>query len=925
MKKINLVAIVSILVGSFFLIQNTSFQSLIELRNEESARKKQWEFEQLRDPATNKIPSGIKFKEINFLKNMPQSSFKRGQEWRLRGPWNVGGRTRGMAIDVLNEKHIFAGSVSGGIWQSKDGGNSWNKVSSPNEHPGIVSIAQDTRAGFESIWYALSGEITGTSAGGTRAFYLGDGAFKSTDNGSTWTPIASTAIGVPGNSLSSVIQGGWRIRTSPTDGSVYMAVYGAIYKSNDQGDTWQAVLGNGNNSYYTDVAVSNTGVVYAALSHLGNNTKGFFRSMDGVNFTDITPSYLNGYERTVIGIDPNNENTVYFLSVLTCDNCGGAPSANYQGAIEYESFQRYTYKSGAGSPVNNEGEWANLSTNLPLSDTDPFDKFNCQGGYDLCVAVQPGNSNNVVIGGTNVYRSTDGFSTPNNTQQIGGYGVGTALPFFEVYPNHHPDIHGFIFSKSNPRILYTNSDGGVHKTTDYLAPNVSWQNKSYGYVTTQCYTVNIDEKNVGNQRMMIGLQDNGNYVSLSDNQQQEWELPYNGDGAYGFISPNDDYIVTSKQLGRIVKLNLDERGDMIRYRRIDPDGKKTSDYSFINPFDVDPNDENFLYLPIGKKLFRLDNLKDIEVNNNLNQLKDTWFEMPDSISTAGYVQGTSSTTAKISCLAISKQPANIVYVGTNNREIWRIDNANTANPIWTLTSIINLSPGGNVNDIAIDPEDADKVLICYSNYGTLSLMYTENGGNDWTRVGGTLEGSSNPTGAAPSIRSVAILKKPDGGRVYFAGTSIGLFSTEGFSGLTTQWNQEAPDLIGANIVVDIKVRQEDGYMAIGTHGNGVFESFYFSDENPSTGDLQVISSVLFPMPVNNTLQYSFATGGDATIELMITDMAGRFVMNKTIGLHAKGEFNYSLDVSEFLSGAYLFGIFDKNTGAGNFQKIIIQH
>lgn len=911
------------LVGAFYIVDNTNVYSLIEQRNVQSEKKRQWEFEMLRSPKTNSIPIGIRNKELNFLRNMPRYQSKRGQEWRLRGPWNVGGRTRGLAIDVLDEQHMLAGSVSGGIWQSKNGGQSWNKVSAPNSHPGVVSIAQDTRVGYENIWYALSGELSGTSASGSGAFYLGDGAFLSLDNGNTWDPISSTTGGVPGSSITSVFQGGWRVQVSPINGDVYLAIYGAIYKSTDTGSTWQTVLGAGNNSYYTDVAISKAGVVYATMSASGSAARGFYRSADGSTFTEITPSYLQEYNRTVMAIDPNNENIVYFLSELECATCGGVTSSNYQGVEEYVSLQRYTYKNGDGDPSSGGGSWTNLSNNLPLNSGHPFDDFNCQGGYDLCIGVQPGNSNHIVIGGTNLYRSTDAFTSPNNSKQIGGYGVATALPFFEVYPNHHPDVHGVLFSPNQSGVMYSYSDGGVHRTNDFLAPTVTWQNLSWGYVTTQCYTVNIDEKNAGDPRMMIGLQDNGNYVSLTDNLEQEWRMPVNGDGAYGYISSENDFYVTSIQLGRVVKMKLDDRGNIVRRRRIDPDTKTKNDYSFINPFAVDPNNEDLLYLPVGKRLLRLDNLSKIEINNDYFKLKDAWIEMTDSITTADIPNGSTVIPSKISCIAISEQPANVIYVGTNNREIWRIDSANSDHPVWTKTSTQRLA-NGNVNDIAIDPEDPDKVLVCYSNYDVLSLFYSENGGQSWDYAGGTLETDNNPTDADPSIRSVAILKKADGSRTYFAGTSIGLFSTDALNGFTTQWQQESPDLIGANVVTDIKIRQTDGYIAIGTHGNGVFESYYTSSSNPKTGDVQIVSSSVFPNPANNTLNYSFATGSDANVEILMTNMAGQFIMSKPLGLHTKGEFNYSLDVSHLPAGHYLLGVFNKDSGEGGYKKIIIQ-
>ncbi|HOZ51343.1 MAG TPA: hypothetical protein PLU17_05770, partial [Chitinophagaceae bacterium] len=279
MKKRLLVLsiITAIVISGFYLQQNhIIIDSNIEYENsnEEHIQREAWENEKLVDPITREIPAGITYKNYSFLKELQHKESlsnerkTRGGTWVNRGPWNVGGRTRAMAIDIMDENHLVIGAVSGGIWQSFNGGLTWARVSDVNGHPGVVSISQDTRPGKTNIWYALSGELYGTSASGGESFYLGDGAFKSIDNGTTWTPIASTASGTP-NTFSSNFQGGWRIASIPVDtvdAGIYMATYGSIYRSKDTGKTWKAVLGNGNNSYFTEVKVSSTGIVYAALS-----------------------------------------------------------------------------------------------------------------------------------------------------------------------------------------------------------------------------------------------------------------------------------------------------------------------------------------------------------------------------------------------------------------------------------------------------------------------------------------------------------------------------------------------------------------------------------------------------------------------------------------------------------------------------------
>ncbi|HNF72229.1 MAG TPA: sialidase family protein, partial [Chitinophagaceae bacterium] len=672
-----------------------------------------------------------------------------------------------------------------------------------------------TRPGKTHLWYALSGELYGTSASGGGAFYLGDGAFKSSDNGQTWTPITSTAGGTP-NSFSTSFQGGWRIVSSPVDTvptCIYMATYGTVFRSIDSGKTWKAVIGNsGNASYFTDIQCSSKGIAYAALSSDGI-TKGFFRSGNGLNFVNITPSFLKSADRTVICIDPDNENIVYFLSKLPGDTCGGVATANYEGELEYVSLVKYEYLSGDGT--GSGGKWTNLSMNLPVTSTNPFDRFNCQGGYDLVVRKQPGSST-LIIGGTNLYRSTDGFTTPNHSKQIGGYGPGTTLPFFTVYLHHHPDQHDLIFSRNNPSVAWSVCDGGIYECTNINAPEVEWTMKSYGYITSQLYSMAIDEVNAYDTWMLAGFQDNGNYVSNTTDPMHSWVMPVNGDGIYDFISPDHTFCVMGIQQGRLVKTQLDQHGYLLARRRIDPDGFKKEDYQFINPFIVDPNNTNLLYTPIGKRLARLNNLNNIAVNNDYSQLKTGWDIFSDTITT---LDPSSTNTAEITNLAVSRSEPNVLYIGTNNGDIFRAMNANSGQPklirLDTTAATHRLPAGGYVGDIAVDPDSAGSVLVCYSNYNISSLYYTRNYGDTWYYVGGNLEkGAQNPTGGDPSVRSVSILVDENGKRTYFAGTSIGLFSTDTLvlststaSALNkTTWKQESADHIGSAIVTDIKCR-----------------------------------------------------------------------------------------------------------------------
>ena len=857
----------------------------------------EWELKKLRDPVTGHIPEKMRLRELAFAATLPTDEIaglhaRSIPNWTNRGPWNVGGRTRAFGVDVSNENRLLAGAVSGGMWLSTNGGGTWAKTSDASVLKSVTCLAQDTRTGHTKTWYYGGGEGSGASPSGDGAYYNGDGLSKSEDGGLSWTPILSTTNGSP-QSFSTNWQIVWNLASDvsapDTQNRIYAACYSSIYRSNNGGKDWTTLFSSG--GYYTDVTVSKTGIVYATCSSDGAQ-KGIWRSEDGINFVKIQPkNFPASFKRMVICIDPNDENKVYFL----CHTPGfGKISTNYLGDKEYNSFYTYNYIKGNGTG-DTGGYWRNISANLP-STGGQFDKWNVQGGYDMVVKVKPGDSNTVFIGGTNLYRSTSAFKDSINTTFIGGYEQFSKLPTINGYANHHPDQHGIAFSPSNPNKMFSYNDGGISITDNNSSATVVWNSLNNGYLSTQFYTVAIDHATTGNNVIIGGAQDNGSWYINSADPASPWVQPRGGDGSYCAIANNRTAYYFSIQNAKMMRTTLDANGNKTAFTRIDPIGIKG--FEFINPFILDPNDNNLMYLSGGKYLWRNNNLSGIPMVGGWDSISTNWVKWKDSIPVAN---------VKISCITACKTPANRIYLGTNNRKLYKIDNANTGTPalvdITSATSGNIFPAGGNINCVAVDPNDGNKLIVVFSNYNIYSVFYSADGGTTWSKQAGNLEPSD---GSGPSIRWASIVPVSDG-TIYLLATSTGIYATANLAGTNTVWVQQGTNTIGNVVCGMFDYRTTDGLVVVATHANGIFSANYTTVNNiVKSKDFANNSNPIsiYPNPVKNKLNIHWEFTQSTAIKIEILDNCGRLISREIIANPSTGMPDFTIDVSKLNSGTY---------------------
>lgn len=785
------------------------------------ARRK-YEIGRLKNPLTGSVPKNIQELERSYVlsgSSKLQNRLKAGGlSFTNSGPRNVGGRTRALAVDINDSNIILAGGTTGGMWKSLNQGVSWTRTTKLDQHPSVTAIAQDPREGHTSTWYYTTGEYIG-SADAKGAFYAGNGVFKSTDNGDSWTKLTATSSDTF-SSFDKLFDICWNICVDPNNGDVYVATYGGIYVSKDGGDSWTMEINtvdsslesdDQNYSSITDIICTPAGVKYASVSTGGNQNEGIWRKGPETDATweIITPTdFPASYRRIVLANAPSNttKDIVYLLAQTT--------GSGLQG----HSFWKLSYTSAS------DYTWLDRSQNLPEGGDGDRDVngYDSQGSYNMVIKVAPDDENMVFIGGTNLYRSDDAFATAatplsdgvdneSNTYWIGGYATENNV---SQYDNHHPDVHSLAFIDNST--LVCGHDGGLSITSNFKQTKdsgigednkpVDWTSLNNSYLTTQAYTVAIDHDKTDNEYMISGFQDNGSWLATSSSANSDWNYYGSGDGSYCSILDQGVHRLSSSQNGTVYLENNKSYDDVeYFYTRVDPEG--ADGQLFINPFITDANNSEIMYYAAGQYVWRNTNIFDIPKFQSESATVN-WEKLEIS-----KVAGT------VSYLESSVYPAHILYYGTTTGKVYKMENSHSQ---WAKVTDItgsDMPDDANVSSIDVNPLNADEIIVCFSNYKVESIFYSKDGGSSWEAVSGNLEDGSD-FGNGPSVRSVAVMVSPTD-TTYYAGTSTGLYSTDKLNGSSTTWSQQAADKIGTTIVDMIKTRR-DGFIAAATHGNGIF-------------------------------------------------------------------------------------------------------
>ncbi|MBN8714725.1 MAG: hypothetical protein J0H50_12285 [Xanthomonadales bacterium] len=353
-------------------------------------------------------PSVARAQAATTAQTGQSTQYYAGMHWRTIGPTR-GGRAR--ALDgVPSQPNVFyAGFDNGGVWRSTDYGSNWVPLfdDQPTGSIGAIAVAPSD----PNVIYV------GTGAGIIRPdLAVGDGMYKSTDAGKTWTHLGLRDTQMIAH-----------IAVDPHDPNrLFVAALGhpygpneerGIFRSTDGGKTFQKVLYKNEYVSGNDVRIdpSNPSIVYAGLwqqqqsyiegKEFGGTTGGIFKSTDGGStWKELTNGLPAGVIEANLSIAPSNPNIVY---AMVAGTAGKVPTAK-EGTTGTVQF----YKSSDG------GEHWNLAARDPANpgsspdavlDPRPATRI---GGGDLPTLAVDGKDPNVVYAASTVFwRTEDGGVT----------------------------------------------------------------------------------------------------------------------------------------------------------------------------------------------------------------------------------------------------------------------------------------------------------------------------------------------------------------------------------------------------------------------------------------------------------------------------------------------------------------------------------
>ena len=706
--------------------------------------------------------------------------------WEPLGPGNIGGRIRSIVIHPTVTNTMWVGSVGGGIWRTDDGGGSWYPLNDFMANLAVSTMVLSPTA--PSTIYAGTGEIFAGSfntpgAGFTPDGLLGAGVFRTQNGGLTWEQLSRTNPANPGNPplIPPVCPNPATPANCPwlyvnrlaiaSDGVTILAATGlGIQRSPDAGTTWAGAGGAGGTWLDIDfhptnsllaIASGNSAAAYSANG--GQNwTAASFSTDGGVTFN----APISG--RVEVAYARSNPLWVY----ASVDQNNGEIFRSTDGGVTY--IQR------------------NTGTNFFLQPGPPPSS---QGNYDNIIWVNPQDPTFIVVGGIDLWRSTNSGTT---FTQISSW---QNAPGSSAHADHHMIVAHPGFNNTSNRNVYFANDGGIYQAGDVatVAQTSGWTQRNNNLGITQFYGAagNFIDDVFGNPSPIIygGTQDNGTLAYFGSTS---WGIGRGGDGGFCAADPEE-----LTYYGEYVNLTIYRSmfgspfADI--YAGITDANNGNSAANFIAPFILDPNNSNTM-LAGGVSLWRSTNVKSIVPG---------WAR----------VRSPTPDNSPISAIVVSQGNSDIICIGHNNGDIYYTSNGTNVLPSWfKIDTPAPAQPDRFVTRLVIDStRNPNWIYATYGGFSADNVYRSTDNGSTWADITGgpTIAGK---TIGLPDVPVRTLVYHPTNPNLLYVGTEVGVFISDD-AGASWEVPQNGP----ANVSVDELFWMGGDLIAV-THGRGLYRA-----------------------------------------------------------------------------------------------------
>lgn len=688
-------------------------------------------------------------------------------KWRMIGPFR-GGRTRAVTGVATQPNVFYIGAVNGGVWKTDDAGNTWHSVfdDQPTQSIGSIAVAPSD----PNILYVGSGE------GQHRPdLSVGDGIYKSTDAGKTWTHLGlRDGQQIPG------------LAVDPSNPNrVFAAVLGhpygpnaerGVYRSLDGGNTWQQVLFKDENTGAYSVAIdpSQPQTVYASLwqDRLGpwedknqyqGPEGGLFKSTDGgTTWRKLTNGLPANTAQAIVTVSHANPQRLYATVSVRSDTGGkGAPGSGlYRSDDAGETWARIT---------DDPRPLASISENdLPV------------------MRPHPTNPDIVYISGIMTMKSVDGGKT---------WAPVRGAPGGDDYQN-------LWINPINPDIIAYAVDQGATITLNGGKTWSTWFNQPTG----QLY--HVTTTNTFPYRVCGGYQDSGSVCISSRGNDgavtvRDWHPV--GASEYAQVAPDplDPDLVYGAGRSEVSRFHVST--GLVENVTPVPVLTGADRVDRTQPIMFAPSDPHALYYATSKVYRTRDGGTSWEaISPDLTREKPG---LPASVGTM-HGPGMESQRGTVYALGVSPRDSNVLWAGTDDGLVWT---SRDGGKNWSDVTPPAMTAWSKVTQIDASHFDANTAYISVSRMRVDDqrpyIFRTRDGGKTWESI---------VTGLPDNAAVDAVREDPVQPGLLFAGTEKAVWVSRDDG---AHWESLQLNLPHTSMR-DLAIKDDD--LIVGTHGRSIW-------------------------------------------------------------------------------------------------------